>query len=210
MKASFLKKALPHLIAILVFLVVAVVYCKPALEGKVVHQSDVLGYKGMAQQSVEYKAKYGHFPLWTESTFSGMPTYNIDMDASMKILVGHFGNVITLGLPKPINFFFMACLTFYFLALVLGLNPWIATLSALGYAWSTYDPIIVAVGHETKIMAMGYAPAIIAGLLLLYRRQYLWGGIIVVTFTAMQAAGRLHGHSTVTAVTTQRCALRPT
>jgi len=178
---------MPHVIALLVFLVVSVIYCKPSLEGKVVHQSDVLGYKGMAQQSVEYRAKYGRYPLWTESTFSGMPTYNIAIEARMKILVGHISHIITLGLPKPISFFFLACVTFYFLALVLGLNPWIAALSALAYSWSTYDPIIVAVGHETKILAMGYAPAIIAGLLLLYRRHYMWGGVIVAAFTSMQA-----------------------
>src|SRR6187402_2845634 len=133
MKAPFLKLALPHVIAILVFLVVSIVYCKPALEGKVVFQSDVRGYLGMAQQSVEYKAKYGHFPLWTESTFSGMPTYNIDLDASLKLQVSQLSYILTLGMPKPISFFFLACITFYFLALVMGLNPWIATLSALGY-----------------------------------------------------------------------------
>ena len=38
MKSSFLKKALPHVIAIVLFLIVAVVYCRPALEGKVVNQ----------------------------------------------------------------------------------------------------------------------------------------------------------------------------
>jgi len=37
MNSPFLKKALPHIIAIIVFLVVAIVYCKPALEGKVVY-----------------------------------------------------------------------------------------------------------------------------------------------------------------------------
>src|SRR5882757_10001828 len=66
MNSPFLKKALPHIIAILVFLVVAIVYCKPALEGLVVNQHDTLGYKGMLQQSLEFKEKHGHFPLWTE------------------------------------------------------------------------------------------------------------------------------------------------
>ena len=61
MNSPLFRKALPHLIAIVVFLLVAVVYCKPALDGKVLNQSDVIGWKGMAQQSFEYKEKYGHY-----------------------------------------------------------------------------------------------------------------------------------------------------
>ena len=33
MNSSFWKKAVPHLIAVVIFLVVAMLYCKPALEG---------------------------------------------------------------------------------------------------------------------------------------------------------------------------------
>ncbi|MEO5501525.1 MAG: hypothetical protein ABIR31_08795, partial [Ginsengibacter sp.] len=65
------KKILPHIAAIVIFLVVAVVYCKPALQGKVVAQHDIQGWRGMSQQSVEFNEKYGHYPLWTNSMFSG-------------------------------------------------------------------------------------------------------------------------------------------
>jgi hypothetical protein len=43
MIAPFFKKALPHFIAVAIFLIVASVYCKPVLEGRVLGQSDVLG-----------------------------------------------------------------------------------------------------------------------------------------------------------------------
>ncbi len=50
---------------------------------KIVRQADVMGYKGGAQQSVEYKEKRTViFPCGSESTFSGMPTYNIDVSGS--------------------------------------------------------------------------------------------------------------------------------
>ena len=58
MKIDF-KKILPHLIAIAIFLIVAIAYCKPALEGKVVYQPDVQGWRGMSQQSMEFHEKYG-------------------------------------------------------------------------------------------------------------------------------------------------------
>ena len=107
MKSSFLKKALPHVIAIVLFLVVAVVYCRPALEGKVVNQSDVQQYKEMARQSFEYKEKYGQFPLWIESAFAGMPAYTIAIrrpDGNQFWL--SWATPLTLGLPEPVNFFF--------------------------------------------------------------------------------------------------------
>ena len=186
MNLNLLKKALPHLIAIVIFLIVAVVYCRPALEGKVVFQHDMLGYKGMAQQSFEYKEKYGHFPLWTESMFSGMPAYNIAMDSKSKISIGWLSYILTWGLPKPISFFFLACVCFYILTLVLRINSWIGILSALAYAWSTYDPIIVVVGHETKMMAIAYAPGVIAGLLMIFQRKWLLGAALLTCFFSFQ------------------------
>jgi hypothetical protein len=186
MPASLLKRSLPHLIAVAVFLLVALLYCKPALEGKVLLQSDVLGYKAMAQQSVEFKEKHGHYPLWTESMFSGMPGYNIAMSSTSDITIGYLNYLFTLGLPKPVNFFFLACICFYILTQVLRLNPWVGVLSALAYAYSTFDPIIIAVGHETQMMAIGYAPAVIGGLLLIFQRKYLAGAALFALFFGLE------------------------
>src|SRR5882757_388841 len=89
MNSSLLKKALPHIIAVVVFLVVSIVYCKPVLQGKALLQSDVIQYNGMAQQSKEFKEKHGRLPLWTESAFSGMPAYTIMMEPRSVINIGY-------------------------------------------------------------------------------------------------------------------------
>lgn len=183
MKNFNFKKILPHLIAVIIFLVVAVVYCKPALQGEVVQQSDTQGWRGMAQQSFEFKDKYGHFPLWTNSMFSGMPAYQIAFDPRTKITVGYLTSVVTLGLPIPISFFFLACICFYFLCVVAGANPWVSILGGLAYAYSTFDPIIIAVGHNTQMLSIGYAPAVLAGLLLLFQKKYLVGFTITALFS---------------------------
>src|SRR6201991_4682134 len=185
MNSTVLKKALPHVIAILVFLIVAVIYCRPALEGKVVFQQDMLQYKGMAQQSMEYKEKHGHFPLWSESTFSGMPAYTIAMDHSA-IYLGPVVHILTLWLPEPISFFFLACVCFYILMAVLRINPWVGALAALAYAYSSYDPIIVVTGHVTKMLAIAYAPGVLAGLFLLFQRKFIWGTVVMMLFFALQ------------------------
>ena len=185
MKNFNFKKILPHLIAIAVFLIVALVYCKPSLQGKVVEQHDTQGWRGMSQQSVEFNDKYGYYPLWTNSMFAGMPAYQIFLDARTHVLVGYVGNVITLGLPKPVSFFFLACICFYFLCLVAGVSPWVSILGGLAYAYSTFDPIIIAVGHNTQMESIGYMPAVLAGLLLLFKRRYLWGFAITALFSAL-------------------------
>ena len=170
MKIDF-KKLLPHIIAVLVFLIVAVVFCKPAIEGKVVYQHDLQGWRGMVQQSVEFKETYGHYPLWTNSLFSGMPAFQIAMDATHSLSMGHLEKVISLGLPQPINFFFLACICLYFLCIVLRVNPWISILAGLAYAYSSYDPVIIMVGHVTKMASMAYAPAVLGALLLILQKN---------------------------------------
>src|SRR5690606_31648860 len=93
--------------------------------------------------------------------------------------------VATLGLPKPVNFFFLACIAFYFLCIVAGANPWVGILGGLSYAYSTFDSIIVAVGHDTQMISLGYAPAVIAGLLLLFQRRFLTGFVVTTVFSSL-------------------------
>lgn len=185
MKFDF-KKLIPHAIAVVVFLIVAIVYCKPALEGKVLNAHDNIGWKGMAQQSFEKKEQYGHFPKWTNSMFGGMPTYQIALEGTHKVSFHYVSYILTLGLPKPINFFFLACISFYLLALVLGINPWVGIIGALSYAYSTYDPVIIGAGHDTKMLAIGYAPLVVAGLLLLFKKKWWLGGAALATGLALQ------------------------
>lgn len=188
MKKLDWKKILPHVIAIVIFLVVALIYCKPALNGMVINQHDNQGWKGMAQQSFEYKEKYGHYPLWTNSMFSGMPAYQIALEPTHSVSNQYFTYFFTLGLSKPFNFFFLACVSFYILLMVLRINPWIGIMGAIAYAYSTYDPIIVAVGHDTKMLAIGYAPLVIGGLLLLFQKKYWIGAALLAVGFALQAS----------------------
>jgi Bacterial membrane protein YfhO len=172
-----IKKTLPHAIAIALFALVAIIYCQPALQGKVLNQHDTQGWKGMAQQSFEVKEKTGQFPLWTNSMFSGMPTYQIYLDPNTNVgaPMGYFTKIISLALPEPASYFFLACLCFYLLCLTLGANPWVAALGAFAYAYATYNPIIIGAGHNTKMLSMAYAPAVLAGMILIFQKKYLIG-----------------------------------
>jgi hypothetical protein len=185
MKNSWFKKLVPHAVAVLIFLIVAFIYCKPVLEGKVVAQHDVTHWKGSIQQSIEYsKTHNGIYPLWTNSMFSGMPTFQIGYTNNNKIpWIAH--QIFSLGLPKPVNFFFLASVSFYFLTVILRIRPVVGILGALAFAYATYDPIIIAVGHDTKMLSIAYMPALLASVLLIYEKKYWLGAGLTALFTSV-------------------------
>ena len=188
MKQFQWKSLLPHAIAVGIFLVVAVIFCKPALEGKVLNQSDVSHWKGMAQDLFNYKATHGHYPLWNNNLFGGMPAYQIAMEAANPITPIYFHQLFMLFLGKPIGFFFLLCIGFYFLSQVIGTKPWIGILGSIAYAYATYDPVIIAVGHDTKMQAMAYMPALLGALWLIYKKEYWWGAALTALFSFLLIA----------------------
>ncbi|MEJ7587320.1 MAG: hypothetical protein WKI04_07130 [Ferruginibacter sp.] len=183
MKNFNFKNIMPHAIAVALFLLIAVVYCLPVFQGMVVNQHDMLGTSGMTQQSIEFFEKYGTYPLWTNSMFSGMPTFQILFAAKYHIGIGWMHNLFTFFLPSPASLFFLSCICFYILSQVLKLKPVIGILGALAYAFASYNAIITAVGHVTKFAAMGYAPLVVAGIVLLIQRKYIWGFALTLIST---------------------------
>lgn len=188
MNKGLIQKLLPHLIAIVVFLIVAVIYSRPVLQGQVLNQSDITQWKGMSKSLFDYKEKHGHFPLWTNSMFSGMPAYQIAMEPNVKVSPGILFSVLTLGLPKPISFFFLACICFYFLSQVLKVNPYVGIIGALAYAYCTYNIGAIEAGHETKVQSIALIPAFIGSIILVYERRYLWGAALTAFSTLLLIA----------------------
>lgn len=189
MSKSFFKSLLPHIIAVVIFAIVAIVYAKPAIEGKVLQQSDITQWKGMAQDAFQFKEKYGHFPLWSNSMFGGMPGYQITGVPGFEYSIGMFDTLFTLGFPEPIGLFFLASVCFYFLAQVLGFNTIISIIGALAYSYATYNPIIVMVGHITKMHSLAYLPFFIGSLVLLFQRKYIVGATLTALATALFVQG---------------------
>ncbi|PZP49615.1 MAG: hypothetical protein DI598_07385 [Pseudopedobacter saltans] len=174
MKNISWKKILPHVLAIVAFLVIAIIYCRPAMQGQVLQQSDVMHWKGMAQDAFNYKDKHGDFPLWNKALFSGMPNYQVAMESKSYLI--DFPKIMSLGLPKPANFFFLACVAFYVLSMAFGFDVIVAVLASLAFAYATYDPVIIIAGHDTKMQAIAYAPGLLAGIILIFKRKY-WIGL---------------------------------
>ncbi len=188
------KKLIPHAVAVGIFLLVTVIFCKPALEsGVVLKQSDISSWQAMSHQSMEYKAAKGHYPLWVSTMFSGMPAYQIAIEGAWSPL-GIIDKAFQLWLPKPMNFFFLACISFYFLCMCLRVKPYAAIIGAIAFAFCTYSPIIITAGHDTKMLTLAYSPALIGAAILLFNKKYLAGFALTALFTALQVGS---GHQQV-------------
>jgi hypothetical protein len=194
MKKTLWQQVMPHLVSIAIFLIVALLFNKPALESdSVMKQGDIANWQGMSHQSFQYKEKHGRFPLWTTNMYGGMPGYQIAMDGPWTPL-GIIDSTLQLGLPKPINIFFLASLCFYFLCICLRIRPWVAVIGGLAFAYSTTFPIFIGAGHDTQMLALAYAPAVLAGIILLFDKKYLSGFIVTAVFTGIQIG---QGHQQV-------------
>jgi hypothetical protein len=195
MKKTLWQQVMPHLVSIAIFLIVALFFAKPALESdSVMKQSDIINWEGMVHQSNIYKEKHGHFPLWTPAMYAGMPAYQIAMDGPWTPL-GIINTVLTLGLPKPINMFFLASICFYFLCICLRIRPWVAVIGGLAFAYSTTFPEFIGAGHDTQMLALATAPAVLGGIILLFDKKFISGFVVTAVAVGLQVA---MGHQQVT------------
>lgn len=171
------KTILPHLTAVLIFLGLSVAYFYPQLQGKSLNQSDITQHKGMAKEYQDYKEETGTITLWTNSMFGGMPTYQIILVKSGNLFYP-LNKVLTLSIKEPIGRFFVGMLSFYLLMVCLGVKPWVSIIGAIAFGLTTNSIILYEAGHLTKLRVITYLPIAALGVLLTYRKNYLWGGLI--------------------------------
>ncbi len=185
MKNIDYKKLLPYIAAIVIFLAITIAYFSPLLNGKKILQSDIINFKGMSKEIVDFRVKTGQEPLWTNSMFGGMPAYQISTNYTSN-LVGFLDKIMTFGLPHPANLVFLYFLGFFILLLILGVDPWLSIAGATAFAFSSFFFIIIDAGHNSQAHAIGYMAPVIAGIFLTMKRKYLWGGIITAIFLSLE------------------------
>ncbi len=181
---KLVNKCYPHAVAILGFIVISIFYFYPVLQGKKIYQSDIVQYTGMAKEQNDFRAAESIEPYWTNSAFGGMPTYQL----GAKYPHDYIGNLDDLirFLPRPADYLFVYFLGFYLLLLVMKIKPLQAFFGALAFGFSTYLIIILGVGHNAKALAIAYMPMVVAAVLLVYRKQYILGGLLTMIAVALE------------------------
>lgn len=179
-----LQKLYPHLLAIIGFIIISLVYFYPVIQGKKIYQSDIAKYTGMAKEQIDFRAETHTEPYWTNSSFGGMPTYQSGANYPNDY-IGMLDNAIRF-LPRPADYLFLYFLGFYALMLVFRVDPLKAFFGALAFGLSTYLIVILGVGHNAKAHAIGYMPFVVAGFILVFRKRYLYGGILTMLAVALE------------------------
>lgn len=171
------QKIIPHLAALGLFLMLACVYFFPQLKGMQISQHDLNQWRGMAQESREFRKENGEETLWTNGAFAGMPTYLINTIAAGNN-IRHFDKIFRLGFSRPIGRFVAAMLGFYIMMILLGVNPWLSMAGAIAFGFMTNNLVLFEAGHASKLRVISFLPFITAGILLAFRKKYLLGGTL--------------------------------
>ena len=179
-----LERIYPHAIAILGFIFISLIYFYPVLQGKKIAQSDIAQYTGMAKEQIDFRASENSEPYWTNSAFGGMPTYQLGANYPHEY-INKLDSALRI-LPRPADYLFLYFLGFYVLLLVLKADPLKAFFGALAFGFSTYLIIILGVGHNAKAHAIAYMPLVVAGVLLVFQRRFLVGGLLTMFAAALE------------------------
>ena len=152
----------------LLFVVLAYGYTPQVLEGKIVNQSDIASWKGMANEAMTYnKANPDDPTAWTNSMFGGMPT-----TATIDSFDGDWTDSIYdffLTGKRPASYLLLALIGGFLLMLSLGTRKTMAVAGAIAIAFCSYNMQIIQVGHNTKMQAIAYFPWVLAGVIFTYR-----------------------------------------
>lgn len=174
-----------HLLALGIFAVVTIIYCLPVLQGKSLVQNDTMQSIAMAKEARDISEKTGEHSLWTNSAFSGMPSYLIFIRFPLSY-ISNIADVLSYTLPIPLNLMMVCMLSAYVLLRVMRYSLWISVFGALAFCLSSFIMISIEAGHVSKILALGYMPLLLTGVILVRRGHYLLGGSLTAFFVALQ------------------------
>ena len=179
------KKILPYAVAIVAFVAVAMIYCAPILEGKVLVQGDVNNWKGAAQEARTFYEENGTRTWWTNSMFGGMPTYQITGSLPSGEVRNGMAKIAHLGMEggwEAIGIIFAYFFGFFLMLRCFKVNPWLSIIGGLAIGFSTYFFLIIPAGHITKAMALGFLAPVIGGFYAIFRKQYWLGAPLMVLY----------------------------
>lgn len=184
---NYLKKYLLDILAVIAFAVVSFVYFMPAdLDGRILYRHDASAGVGMGQEKRQFEEQTGETTRWTNSAFSGMPTYQMAPSYSSGTILTQATKAYHLWLPDYVWYVFAYLLGFYVLLRAFDFRQSLAALGAISWAFSSYFFIIIAAGHIWKVWALAYLPPMIAGIVWAYRGKYLTGLFVTAIFTAFE------------------------
>ena len=159
---------------VLGFLVLSYAFVPDVLSGKILNQSDITGWRGMAHEKGEWDTAHPDAPAaWTGAMFSGMPTVAFSGYSKGDWTQPIYDFLLTGR--RPATYFFISLLGAFLLMLSLGISPLVAAGGAIAVTFCSYNVQIVQVGHNTKMQALAFLPWVLAALIFTYRTAFREG-----------------------------------
>lgn len=181
MNKELLKKIFPHVVAVVIFLIIASLYSAPLLEGKRLSTHDYNVYTAISKANRDYEAANHRLVFWNNSMFSGMPTYAVST-AKQENIFNKIYNAFIFGGAAPLNMIFWYLMGFYLLLGAFKVNPWLSIVGAFAFAFSSYYFVIIVAGHFTKAMAIGFMAPILGGIYMAFDQKRPWAGMFMMSF----------------------------
>lgn len=184
-----LKRALPYVLSVIFFAVLSHIYFFPEIsEDKILFQHDTQQGIALGQEAKAFEEATGETTRWTNTSFSGMPTYQISPSYANNDVIREVGNLYSVWMSSPASYLFIMMVGFFIFMLSMRCKWYYAVLGALAYTFSSYFFIIIQAGHIWKFITLAYIPPTIAGIVWAYRGKYLLGGGLAALFAALQIA----------------------
>ncbi|MEX0772388.1 MAG: YfhO family protein [Balneolales bacterium] len=132
---------------------------------------DTIQWRASAESVMEHRETYGEDALWSTHMFSGMPAYLIYYAKA----VPHLNSFIFFNFTDifPAMPYWVMLSGSYFFFILMGLRPLAAAIGAALIGFTTYFPIIIGAGHNSKVYALSLVPWLVVGYWLITRRN-IW------------------------------------
>lgn len=163
------KKIIYCICTVLGLLALSYAYVPEVLSGKIVNQSDISGWQGMAREMMEWNSTHpDDQTAWTDSMFGGMPTATIHASTKGDWTQSIYDLLLTGR--RPATYLFISLIGAWLLMLSLGVHPLLAIGGAIAVTFCSYNMQIIQVGHNTKMQAIAFLPWVLAALVFTYRK----------------------------------------
>lgn len=181
---DLLKKYAAYLVAAVLFVGAAVIYCFPATQGKTLGSSDSTNAICAASEAYNYHKTTGETTWWTNSMYCGMPSYQIYSHYKADSWLSPLRDLLHKGHGSPVWILIIYFFCFFVMMRSFGIGKWLSIAGSFAVTLSSYFIVIIAAGHNTKTSTIALMSVVLAGFILIMRKKYGLGAVLTMLFMA--------------------------
>lgn len=155
--------------------------------------TDTVQWRAMAESMLEMEEETGGVALWAGRVFAGMPGYMISPELSVPQVDMILRQLRILIWPA--SHMWLLLIGTYLLAFRLTKESLSAAVASVAYGFTTYIPVILAAGHNSKYIALAWAPWMLLAFIHAMERRNIVSALL---FAVALAVNLRAGHVQIT------------